>query len=56
MKVNYLQKHGKVLVMGKKISYKLIKPRGCLVPPNKKHKSKKEYNRKVGKKCPQIYV
>ena len=39
-----------------KISYKSIKPRGCLIPPNKSHKSKKAYDRKREKVCNNDYV
>ena len=37
-----------VLIMGKKKdkSYKTFKPRGPLLPPNKRHKSVKDYDRK----------
>ena len=34
----------------KSLSYKLLKPRGCLVPPNKSHRSKKDYDRKREKR------
>jgi len=37
------------VVMKKDKKYKLMKPRGRLVPPNKVHKSKKVYNRKKNK-------
>ena len=39
----------------KKKIYKLIKPRGSLVPPNKPHKSKKAYDRRQSKQMIKAY-